>query len=138
MQYYETPLSKHAPRFVYGLADVCGESLAGARAIAVPGCFATAAQLALYPLAHVALAGEPSLFAITGSSGAGVHPKATTHHPARAHNVFAYMPLAHRHHRSGHAGIRGQAIQDAIVGQIAIPAHFALFGGKAFPGKGGR
>ena len=97
MQYYETPLSKHAPRFVYGLADVCGESLAGARAIAVPGCFATAAQLALYPLAHVALAGEPSLFAITGSSGAGVHPKATTHHPARAHNVFAYMPLAHRH-----------------------------------------
>ena len=46
------------------------------------------------------------------------------------------MPLAHLHHRSGHGGLRGQAIQDPIVGQVAIPADFALFGGKAFPGKG--
>ncbi|MFI5236241.1 MAG: Asd/ArgC dimerization domain-containing protein, partial [Gemmatimonadales bacterium] len=38
-----------------------------------------------------------SLFAITGSSGAGVTPKPTTHHPARAHNVFAYGVLGHRH-----------------------------------------
>ena len=43
-------------RFVYGLADICGPSLQGARAIAVPGCFATAAELALYPLARVGLA----------------------------------------------------------------------------------
>ena len=39
----------------------------------------------------------PSLFAITGSSGAGVQPQATTHHPMRAHNVFAYSVLGHRH-----------------------------------------
>src|SRR5688500_14038973 len=71
------------PRFSYGLADVLGERLRGARAIAAPGCFATAAQLALYPLAGVALAAPPSLFAITGSSGAGVQPRPTTHHPAR-------------------------------------------------------
>jgi N-acetyl-gamma-glutamyl-phosphate reductase common form len=84
-------------RFVYGLADVCGESLQGARAIAVPGCFATAAAIALYPLAHAGVASPPALFAITGSSGAGATPKATTHHPARAHNVFAYGTLGHRH-----------------------------------------
>ena len=84
-------------RFTYGLADVVGCRLRGATAIAAPGCFATAAQLALYPLAWAGLDVTPSLFAITGSSGAGVHPKATTHHPMRAHNVFAYSVLGHRH-----------------------------------------
>jgi N-acetyl-gamma-glutamyl-phosphate reductase common form len=84
-------------RFAYGLADVCGESLRGARAIATPGCFATAAALALYPLSKVPLDGTPSSFAITGSSGAGTQPKPTTHHPARAHNVFSYSGLTHRH-----------------------------------------
>ncbi len=83
--------------FAYGLADVCGASLQGARAIAVPGCFATAAALALYPLARARLAAAPALYAITGSSGAGVGPKPTTHHPARANNVFAYGVLGHRH-----------------------------------------
>jgi N-acetyl-gamma-glutamyl-phosphate reductase len=84
-------------QFVYGLADVLGERLRGARAIAVPGCFATAAQLALYPLAGAALAAPPTLFAVTGSSGAGVQPRPTTHHPIRAHNLFAYSVLSHRH-----------------------------------------
>ncbi len=87
-------------RFVYGLADVLGDRLRGATAIAAPGCFATAAQLALHPLAPLA-ARDPSiapvLFAVTGSSGAGVQPKPTTHHPARAHNMFAYSVLSHRH-----------------------------------------
>jgi len=84
-------------RFTYGLADVAGEGLRGARAIAAPGCFATAAQLALYPLARAGLDLAPSIFAITGSSGAGVQPRATTHHPMRAHNLFAYSVLSHRH-----------------------------------------
>lgn len=91
------PAPELLPRFAYGLADVQGTALRGARAIAAPGCFATAAQLALWPLARVAPAARPSLFAITGSSGAGVHPKPTTHHPARAHNLFAYAVMAHRH-----------------------------------------
>ncbi len=84
-------------RFRYGLADVLGAELRGAAAIAVPGCFATAAQLALYPLAGLALAAPPAIFAVTGSSGAGVHPRPTTHHPARAHNLFAYSVMGHRH-----------------------------------------
>jgi N-acetyl-gamma-glutamyl-phosphate/LysW-gamma-L-alpha-aminoadipyl-6-phosphate reductase len=82
-------------RFRYALADVLGTSLHGARALAAPGCFATAAQLALWPLAGLGL--SPSLFAVTGSSGAGVQPRPTTHHPARAHNLFAYSVLGHRH-----------------------------------------
>jgi len=85
------------PRFTYGLADVVGCQLRGATAIASPGCFATAAQLALYPLAWAGLDVTPSLFAVTGSSGAGVQPRATTHHPTRAHNLFAYSVLSHRH-----------------------------------------
>ncbi|HEV8123139.1 MAG TPA: N-acetyl-gamma-glutamyl-phosphate reductase [Gemmatimonadales bacterium] len=90
------PAPELLDRFQYGLADISGAELRNARAIAVPGCFATAAQLALYPLA--AIEGlSPSLFAITGSSGSGVQPKATTHHPARANNLFAYSVLSHRH-----------------------------------------
>lgn len=83
-------------RFRYGLADVEGVRLRGATAIAAPGCFATAAQLALYPLAEIPGI-EPALFAVTGSSGAGMQPRPTTHHPARAHNLFAYSVMSHRH-----------------------------------------
>ncbi len=85
------------PQFTYALADVQGPALLGKKALAVPGCFATAAQLALYPLARFQLQAMPSLFAVTGSSGSGVHPRPTTHHPARAHNLFAYSVLNHRH-----------------------------------------
>jgi len=84
-------------RFCYGLADVVGEALRGVGAIAAPGCFATAAQLALYPLARARVDVAPSLFAVTGSSGAGTQPRSTTHHPMRAHNLFAYSVLGHRH-----------------------------------------
>jgi N-acetyl-gamma-glutamyl-phosphate reductase len=84
-------------RFRYALADVLGTALRGAQALAAPGCFATAAELALYPLAGLRLAAPPAVFAVTGSSGAGVHPKPTTHHPTRAHNLFAYSVLGHRH-----------------------------------------
>lgn len=85
------------PRFVYGLADVLGAELRGARAIATPGCFATAAALALWPLADLALAAPPVMFAITGSSGGGGIPRPGAHHPFRAHNVFAYGVFGHRH-----------------------------------------
>ena len=102
LRLYERYYGNHAApdlvgRFRYGLADVVGAELRGASAIAAPGCFATAAQLALYPLARAGLDLTPSLFAVTGSSGAGVQPRPTTHHPNRAHNLFAYSVLAHRH-----------------------------------------
>lgn len=84
-------------RFAYGLADIRGNELRGARAIAAPGCLATAAQLALYGIADLPLAAPPVIFAVTGSSGAGQSLKPTTHHPARAHNMFAYAGMGHRH-----------------------------------------
>jgi N-acetyl-gamma-glutamyl-phosphate/LysW-gamma-L-alpha-aminoadipyl-6-phosphate reductase len=96
-QYGNHPAPDLVPRFRYGLADVAGQKLKGARAIASPGCFATAAQLALYPLAQPGLNIQPSLFAVTGSSGSGGRPKQATHHPARANNLFAYSVLGHRH-----------------------------------------
>jgi len=63
-----------------------------------PGCFVTATLLAAVPLLKLGLV-EPhfSVVAITGSTGAGRTPTATTHHPARRSNVFAYNPLRHRH-----------------------------------------
>jgi N-acetyl-gamma-glutamyl-phosphate reductase len=69
-----------------------------ARHVAHPGCFTTAATLALAPL----LVGdwiEPraTVVAVTGSTGAGRTPAATTHHPERRSDLFAYAPLAHRH-----------------------------------------
>jgi len=100
---YEEHYGAHAAfdlarAFTYGLADVLRGSLAGCHRIAVPGCFATAAALALWPLANAGLlAATPSCFAITGSSGAGVEPKRTTHHPVRGHNFFAYSLGGHRH-----------------------------------------
>ncbi len=97
-QYYGAhPAPDLVTRFAYGLADVRGAELRGVEALAAPGCFATAAQLALYPLRSAGVVGVPALFGVTGSSGAGVHPKPTTHHPARANNLFAYSALRHRH-----------------------------------------
>jgi len=92
---HEAPALVH--RFRYGLADVVGRELAGAGAIAAPGCFATAAQLALYAIADLSFVAPPAIFAVTGSSGAGQAPKASTHHPSRAHNMFAYGVMSHRH-----------------------------------------
>ena len=69
-----------------------------ARAIAHPGCFTTAALLGAVPLLRAGLV-EPSVtvVAVTGSTGAGRAPTATTHHPQRRSTLFAYSPLAHRH-----------------------------------------
>jgi N-acetyl-gamma-glutamyl-phosphate reductase common form len=66
--------------------------------IAHPGCFATATLLASVPLlARGAI--EPRLFvsAVTGSTGSGRKPVEGTHHPQRHSDLYAYMPLAHRH-----------------------------------------
>jgi len=102
LRLYEQYYGPHAApdlvtRFTYALADVRGGELRGATALAAPGCFATAAQLALFPLRDAGVVGIPALFGVTGSSGAGVHPRPTTHHPARANNLFAYSVLQHRH-----------------------------------------
>jgi N-acetyl-gamma-glutamyl-phosphate reductase len=84
--------------FTYGLPEVSRAALGRARLVAAPGCFATAITLALLPLAGAGLLeGIVHVQGITGSSGSGAAPSATTHHPVRAGNLRAYKPLEHQH-----------------------------------------
>lgn len=83
---------------VYGLPELNREAIAKARLIASPGCFATATELGLLPLAKAGLlGGEVRTLAITGSSGSGAAASAGTHHPVRAQNLKTYKPLSHQH-----------------------------------------
>ncbi|MBR3846087.1 MAG: N-acetyl-gamma-glutamyl-phosphate reductase [Alistipes sp.] len=84
--------------FVYGLAEWQAEKIASAEKIANPGCFATAIQLALLPLAAAGLlTDEVHVTAVTGSTGAGVKPSATTHFSWRDSNISVYKAFTHQH-----------------------------------------
>ena len=84
--------------FVYGLPEMQRERIRKASLIANPGCFATAIQLALLPLAAAGLLqGEVHVTAVTGSTGAGVKPGATTHFSWRTDNLSAYKVFGHQH-----------------------------------------
>lgn len=84
--------------FVYGLPELNREALTRAQRIANPGCFATAILLALMPLAKAGLL-APAIHAtgITGSTGAGQEPSATTHFSWRSHNLSVYKAFTHQH-----------------------------------------
>lgn len=85
-------------QFVYGLPELNREKIRTARRVASPGCFATTIELGLLPLAEAGLlSGTVQVVGITGSSGAGAVPSATTHHPVRANNLRTYKPLEHPH-----------------------------------------
>lgn len=84
--------------YVYGLPEWQKGRITGASLIANPGCFATAIQLALLPLAAAGkLDSEVQVTAITGSTGAGVKPGATTHFSWRDNNLSAYKVFEHQH-----------------------------------------
>lgn len=84
--------------FVYGLPELNRERIRTAERIANPGCFATAIQLALLPLAAEGLLrGDVHVTAVTGSTGAGVKPSATTHFSWRASNLSVYKAFTHQH-----------------------------------------
>ena len=83
--------------FVYGLPELNRESIRSAHYIANPGCFATAIQLGLLPLAQEGLLGEVHTTGITGSTGAGQGLSTTSHFSWRANNVQAYKTLTHQH-----------------------------------------
>jgi N-acetyl-gamma-glutamyl-phosphate reductase len=85
--------------FVYGLPELNREAIRRARHVASPGCFATTMELALLPLARAGLLDGAVVHVngITGSSGAGIAPSPTTHHPSRAQNLRTYKPLEHQH-----------------------------------------
>lgn len=84
--------------FIYGLPELPGQAIAGASRVANPGCFATAIQLSLLPLAAAgALDGDINITGVTGSTGAGVKPSATTHFSWRNDNLSVYKPFTHQH-----------------------------------------
>ncbi|HWB90806.1 MAG TPA: N-acetyl-gamma-glutamyl-phosphate reductase [Puia sp.] len=83
--------------FVYGLPELNRDAIREARAIANPGCFATAIQLGLLPLAKAGLLGDVYSTGITGSTGAGQSLSATSHFSWRANNIQAYKTLSHQH-----------------------------------------
>ena len=84
--------------FVYGLPECFKQQIRNAQNIANPGCFATAFELALLPLAKAGLlTSEVHVNGITGSTGAGQAPTATTHFSWRNNNISIYQPFTHRH-----------------------------------------
>lgn len=84
--------------YVYGLPEINRERIENARLVANPGCFATAIQLAILPLAAAGqLENEVNVTAITGSTGAGVKPGTTTHFSWRNNNVSVYKAFEHQH-----------------------------------------
>lgn len=84
--------------FVYGLPEINHEKIAAAKHIANPGCFATCIQLALLPAANMRiLTSDVAVNAITGSTGAGQKPTATTHYSWRTGNMSVYKPFQHQH-----------------------------------------
>lgn len=84
--------------FVYGLPELNRDRIKKANRIANPGCFATAIQLGLLPLAKAGLVkSEVHVNAITGSTGAGVKPSATSHFSWRENNISVYKAFEHQH-----------------------------------------
>jgi len=84
--------------YIYGLPEWQREKIYKAQLLANPGCFATAIQLALLPLAAAGLLkSEINVTAITGSTGAGVKPGSTTHFSWRNNNISIYKVFEHQH-----------------------------------------
>jgi len=84
--------------YVYGLPEMNKEEIQKAQHVANPGCFATAIQLALLPAANLNLLKEDvAVNAITGSTGAGQKPGATTHFSWRNNNLSIYKAFTHQH-----------------------------------------
>ncbi|MDO6433842.1 N-acetyl-gamma-glutamyl-phosphate reductase [Flavitalea sp. BT771] len=107
---------------IYGLPELNREAIRTARHVANPGCFATALQLGLLPLAKAGLLNDIYTTGITGSTGAGQGLSATSHFSWRANNIQAYKTLTHQHLKEV-----GQSLQQAGGGDASI--HFVPWRG---------
>jgi N-acetyl-gamma-glutamyl-phosphate reductase len=106
----------------YGLPELFREKAAGRRRISNPGCYATAMQLALAPLADV-LDGPPACFGVSGFSGAGTTPS-PRNDPARlADNLLPYALVGHLHERE-------------VTRHLGRPVHFMPHVAAFFRGLG--
>lgn len=105
--------------FVYGLPELDKHAIRHAGNIANPGCFATAIQLGLLPLAKAGLLREIHTTGITGSTGAGQSLQASSHFSWRANNIQAYKTLTHQHLKE-----INQSLQQIAPGQDQHPAIY--------------
>ena len=110
-------------RFMYGLPELNREHIAKAHDIANPGCFATAIQLGLLPLAAKGWVSEAHVTAITGSTGAGQSLTASSHFSWRSNNIQAYKTLNHQH-----LGEIGASLRRAGRNE-GFPVHFVPWRG---------
>jgi N-acetyl-gamma-glutamyl-phosphate reductase len=113
--------------FVYGLPEINRVRIRNARHIANPGCFATCIQLGLLPAAKMGLiTSAVSVNAITGSTGAGVKPGATTHFSWRNNNLSIYKAFTHQHIPEIRQSVRQvQGFLDADIDFIPYRGDFA-------------
>jgi N-acetyl-gamma-glutamyl-phosphate reductase len=89
---------RQADDWTYGLTELARDAVAGSTRVANPGCYATAAILALAPLAEAGLLdGPPAIDGKSGVSGAGRAPSEKTHLPSVHGGVQPYSPTGHRH-----------------------------------------
>ncbi len=93
--------------FIYGLPELQKEKIKKAKSIANPGCFATALQLAILPLAaHDLLKNDVHVNAVTGATGAGTSLSKTTHFTWRDNNFSYYKPFTHQHLGEIHQSVK--------------------------------
>ena len=85
-------------KFIYGLPELNYNEIKSAKYIANPGCFATAIQMALLPLAkNNLIVDDVHVNAVTGATGAGTSLSKTTHFTWRDNNFSFYKPFTHQH-----------------------------------------
>ena len=116
----------HAGRhFVYGLCESARDEIVKAHDIANPGCFATAIQPALLPLASEGLIrDEVHVSAITGSTGAGKKPGETTHFSYRDNNISIYKLFTHQHLGEIRKNIGAIAGKEPVVNFVPFRGDF--------------
>lgn len=86
--------------WVYGLPELHRDKIAGARRIANPGCYATALQLAIAPFSDQ-IEGSPTVFGVSGYSGAGTTPSPRNDPDNLRDNLIPYRLTGHNHEREG-------------------------------------
>ena len=113
--------------YVYGLPEIHKEQISQCQHLANPGCFATCIQLGLLPLAKAGLlTHDVAVNAITGSTGAGQKPVATTHFSWRTDNMSIYKVFTHQHlHEIRQSLTELQGSLDASIDFIPYRGDFA-------------
>jgi len=113
--------------FIYGLPEINESKIAKAQHVANPGCFATCIQLGLLPAAKMGLLNDDvAVNAITGSTGAGQKPGATTHFSWRNNNLSIYKAFKHQHVPEVRQSLRQvQGYLDASIDFIPYRGDFA-------------